>query len=111
MNDTIQALEVKAETARQAGERDEFLEIQKEISLMKQNEVLDRHRKYVESITLEFPVGTYIPEINARVVEIKDGCGTKRGWIKINLSCFDEPLSPKELHRKIAKAKECEQIY
>lgn len=105
MNDTIQKLEAEAEIARQGDRRDRFLEIQKEISSIKENEVLDRHKRYVDSVTQEFPVGTYISEIGARVKEIKDGCGTLRGWVEIYLSGFDKPLSPQELHRKITKAR------
>lgn len=104
---TIDELKELAEKERCAGNRQKFLDIQKQIDIQKEERVLASHLAYLESTKKDFPVGFYIPELHAKVIEIKDGCGTQRGWIYIYLSGYgDKHFTPSELRKKISKAQE-----
>lgn len=103
---TIQELETQAEKERCAGHRQKFLDIQKQIEIQKEERVLASHLNYLKSVKKDFPVGFYIPELHASVKEIKEGCGTQRGWIEIYLSGFEKSYSPLELRKKIREAQE-----
>lgn len=76
---TIEQLEEQAEKERCSGNRDKFLDIQKQIQMQKEERVIANHLNYLASVKKDFPVGTYIKELNASVKEIKDGCGTQSG--------------------------------
>ena len=102
---TISQLEELAEKERCVGNRQKFLEIQKQIEIKEQEEVLARHKLQLEIATKDFPVDFYIPELHARVKEIKDGCGTQKGWVEIYLSGFEKALSPNDIRRKIQDSK------
>jgi len=96
-------LREQAEEARQAGQRDKYLELVRRAEQEEYNALQARHRAEVDEIKTEYPVGKYIPELHATITEIKDGCGTKSGWIEIYLGP-DKRISPQELRRKIAEA-------
>ena len=102
---TISQLEELAEKERCAGNRQKFLIIQKQIEIKEQEEVLARHKLQLETAKKDFPVDFYIPELHARVKEIKDGCGTQQGWVEVYLSGFDKALSPNDIRRKIQDSK------
>jgi len=104
--ETIKELQELMEQERCKGNRNKFLEIQKQIEVNKHEEVLSRHMRYFESVKKEFLEGTYISELNIRVKELKQGCGTQRGWIEIYLSGSEKSISPHDLRRKIQKVKE-----
>ena len=65
----------QAEEARIAGDRDKFLKLKTKAEQEKQKEVLARHNADLERVSKEFPAGSYIPELNTTVTEIKNGCG------------------------------------
>jgi len=102
---SIMKLEEIAEKERCAGHRQKFLTLQKEIEVKKQEEVLAKHKAYLEQVKKEFKIGSYIPELQGTVKEIKDGCGTQRGWIEVYLSGREKALSPSDIHKKIAETK------
>ena len=103
---TIQELETKAEKERCARHRQKFLELQKEIEIKEQEEVLSRHKQQLEIVKKDFPVGFYIPELHASVKEIKDGCGTKTGWVDIYLTGHEKSYRVWDLRKKIRQARE-----
>ena len=103
---TIDDLRSLAEKERCAGNRDKFLELQKEIDRMQQEKVLSRHKQYLSNVEKEFGEGTYIPELRLSVRKIENGCGTKRGWINIYLNGKTTPMTPQELRKKIRIVKE-----
>lgn len=103
---TTLQLEELAEKERCAGNRQRFLEIKKQIEIKEQEEVLAQHKLHLETVSKEFFAGLYIPELHARVKEIKDGCGTKQGWVDIYLSGIERPLKYWELKKKIREAQE-----
>lgn len=106
---TIEQLEEQAEKERCAGNRDKFLDIQKQIEIQKEERVLAAHLNYLKSVKKDFPVGFYIPELHTNVKEIKEGCGTQRGWIEIYLSGYEKSYKPHELRKKIREAQEAKE--
>ncbi len=100
----IQELETKSEELRQSGKREECLKIKTQIEELKQKELLSRHNEELERVKKKF--NGYIEELHTSVKEIKDGCGTQRGWISIYLDGYKDSLSPQELRRKIRESKE-----
>jgi len=78
----------------------------KQIEDRNQESILAKHKQSLENIKKDFPVGFYIPELRASVTEIKDGCGTKEGWVDIYLSNKERPIKYWELRKKIREAKE-----
>ncbi len=102
----IQELQELAEKERCAGHRQKFLEIQKKIEIKEQEEVLAKHKLQLANAMKDFPVGFSIPELHTSVKEIKDGCGTKTGWVDIYLHNHEKPYKHWELRKKIREAKE-----
>jgi len=103
MDITIEKLQKEAESARVSGNRDVFLEIQKKITALKEKQVLDNHKSHLAIVQKEFPVGTYIPELGVRVKEIKEGCGTKEGWVYIYIEA-EKYYTYWKLKKKISEA-------
>jgi hypothetical protein len=101
---TIEQLKEQAEQERVSGHREKFLKLKEQIEQAEHNFLLEMHKQRVEEAKKEFPVGFYIPELHSKVTEIKDGCGTQKGWVDIYLG--EKHYSVGELHRKINKAKE-----
>ena len=95
----------QAEEARQAGDRPRFQELTRQAEKERYNALQARHAAELERIKKEFPIGEIVPVINNRVTDIKDGCGTQRGWINIYFG-GEKGYTPHEIRAKIAKVKE-----
>lgn len=109
MKTAIRELEEQAEVERVSGHREKFLELKEKIQEAERNLVREMHKKRVEEAKKEFPIGFYIPELHATVTEIKDDCGTQKGWIDIYLGSSDKGIDVRELREKIRKAKEAKE--
>lgn len=106
---TIEELEVLKEKERVAGNKERFKDIENQIDIQKQDRVMASHLNYLESVTKDFPVGFYIKELHTSIKEIKEGCGTQRGWINIYLSGSDKNFTPQELRKKVRLAQETQE--
>jgi hypothetical protein len=95
----------QAEEARQAGDRPRFQELTRQAEKERYDALQARHAAEVERVKKEFPIGEIVPVINNRVTDIKDGCGTQRGWINIYFG-GEKGYTPQEVRAKIAKSKE-----
>ena len=109
MNDVITSLKSLAEKARIAGRREECLKIKEQIETQKQQEILSRHKKFLAFTKEKFPIGFYIPELKSKVVEHKEGCGTKEGWVHIYLFNREKPYTHWDLNKAIQKVKDNKQ--
>lgn len=111
MKNTVEELKTKAEESRVNGDRNTFLEIEKKIRQLQEQEVQNSHNAYFKRIEKEFPVGKYIEEIKATVKELKHGCGTQRGWVDIYLTNTDKSISIHDLRKRIQDAKNYKDAY
>lgn len=98
----------QAEEARSEGNRARFLELTKQAEKEQYDALQKRHAAEVEKIKKEFPIGEIVPVINNRVTDIKDGCGTQRGWIEIYFG--DKRFKPQELRKRIRERKEAQRV-
>ncbi len=105
--DKVEELKRQAEIARQAGKRQEFLKLQKQIEEEEQAEVQQRHAAELEAIKKEFPVGTSIPGLGT-VECYKDGCGTQGGWISLVIGCKE--ISMRDVRQHIRERRRDEQV-
>ena len=53
----------QAEIERQNGNREKCLELKNQAEQLKQNELQERHKKQLENVNIEFPIGKNIPGI------------------------------------------------
>lgn len=99
-------LKKQAEDLRIKGNRDECLKLKQEAKNKEEALVLQNHNNRLAQVKREFPIGKYIEELKVSVKDIKDGCGTQRGWINIYLNSYEKPIPINELYEKIRKNKE-----
>lgn len=99
----MKTLSERAEEARLSGNRELCLKLKAQEEAEEQKALQDRHKKEVETVKRDFPIGTYIKSIGT-IEAITDGCGTQRGWISIKMMGSDRTYTPQELRQKINKA-------
>jgi hypothetical protein len=97
----------KLEQLRQAGDRAGYLKEKARLEKEQFDQLQARHLKEVEAVKKEFPLGAVVPGIGC-VTAIKDGCGTVRGWVQINIG--DRQYTPQDLRRRVFEIKDSKRV-